>query len=366
MSSLDLPRRSILGLGLAGALALVFPRQGFAATAGSREQDEETATLLKEFLLQRGVPMRDPWIEMHVVLALGGNFKRDGKNLLGQLVAEILRVETVDMRQYPYFPLEIERHPFHMLQVMQAVDVSYDRAFATPLGRYTRRELVDAGTALLKPAEITDELSWVVSVLCNEFPPDKDRFKTLGGEEVVVSEVVARHLKETELAYADTFAVMKREKLYDKGALHSTACNGLHLLYGLVEAIRFGYRNDDLKSRVERIIEATLFRARVEPVLIDRGMPGSGEAVRLNREAAKFTFFGHLIEVLGYVHRYRVLEFGEGLGGVLAQLRGELAKLTESLTTAYDLDRLQKDVPQAYKLILGDACHAYRGIRFWT
>ena len=90
--------------------------------------------------------------------------------MLDQLVAEIVAVEDVDMRQFPYFPLDIERHPFHMLQIMQATDVSYDHAFVTPKGRFTRRNLVDGGTALLVPDEIHDELSWTVSVLCNEFP----------------------------------------------------------------------------------------------------------------------------------------------------------------------------------------------------
>ena len=361
-----LKRRSILRLGAGCALALVSPDLTYALKPGSREQDEETEALLKELLFRRAVPMQEPWMEMHVVLAFGSEFKRNGKNLLDDLVARILRTETVEMRQYPYFPLDVERHPFHMLQVMQAAGVPYDRAFVTPQGRFTRRELVDSSTAILKQNEIYDELSWVVSVLCNEFPPDKDRFETVWGEEVVVSDIVGRHLKETEAAYADVFAVMKGGKLYGKGALHARACNGLHLLYGLIEAIRFGYRADDLQSRVERLVEATLFRARLEPLLIDRGMPGTDQAVRLNRDAAKFTFFGHLIEVLGYVHRYSVLEFGSGLTGVMAKLRGELATLTVKLTTGYDLGQLQKHVPQAYKLVLGDACHAYRGIRFWT
>ncbi len=30
------------------------------------------------------------------------------------------------------------------------------------------------------------------------------------------------------------------------------------------------------------------------------------------------------------------------------------------------LTPLQAQEPRAYKLILGDACHAYRGLRFWS
>ena len=88
--------------------------------------------------------------------------------------------------------------------------------------------------------------------------------------------------------------------------------------------------------------------------------------IRLNREASKFTFIGHVVELFGYAHTHGVLEMSEGALRAVAALRGQLAALTSTLTTDYDLDKLREDVPQAYKLILGDACHAYRGVRFWT
>lgn len=362
-----LNRRSLFRLGAAVAAGAAVPRIAAAGPAsGSVAQDRETATLLREFILQRASESREPWMEMHVVLALGAGFERDGKNLLDELVAKILAVETVDMRVYPYFPLDIERHPFHMLQILQATNVPEDRVFVTPKGRFTRRELVDSGTALLTPDEIDDELSWVVSVLCNEFRPDDDRFTTVRGEEIVVEDLVRRHLKEAEEAYADVFAVMKREKLYDKSDLHRTACNGTHLVYGLVEALRYGYEAADLKPRVERLIGATLFRSHLEPVLIERAMAGDDEMVRLNRDAANFTFVGHVIELLGYARHYDVLELGPSALKAITALRARLAELTTSITTGYDLDKLREEVPQAYRLVLGDACHAYRGIELWT
>ena len=362
-----LNRRSLLRLVASLAAAGAAPRLARAqGSPGNRAQDEETATLLREFILQRASESTQPWLEMHVILALGAGFTRGGQNVLDELVAKILEVQTVDMRQYPYFPVDVERHPFHMLQILQATDVPYDRAFVTPKGRFTRRDLVQGGTALLTPDEIGDELSWIVSVLTKEFPPTADRFTTARGEEVVVQDLVRRHLVETEKAYADVFQVMKRQKLYDKGPLHATACNGTHLLYGLVEALGNGYRADDLEARVEKLVEATLFRARLEPVLIERRMPGDDPMVRLNREAANLTLVGHLVEMFGYIHQSGAVQMSEGALRAVAELRARLAALTATITTDYDLAKLQQDVPQAYKLILGDACHAYRGIRFWT
>jgi hypothetical protein len=86
----------------------------------------------------------------------------------------------------------------------------------------------------------------------------------------------------------------------------------------------------------------------------------------LNADAAKLTFFGHLTEMFGYSHANHVLELSGGAERAIAEIRAHLAEVTERITNDYDLDRLSTEVPRAYRLILGDACHAYRGIRFWT
>ena len=357
-----LGRRHVLGLGLAAMARLAAPRPGFADVPGGRG---DAARFLREFILQRAAPSTDPWIEMHVVLALGAGFERDGKNLLDELVARTLVMESVGVRRYPHFPLDIERHPFHMLQIMQSTEVPGDRVFETPHGKFSRRDLVDGGTALLVPSEIDDELSWVVAVLCNEFPPQRDRFETARGLEIVVGELVRRHLSEAEEAYADVLAVMRGERLYGKGPLHRTACNGMHLLFGLLEAMRYGYRQGDIVPRVERLVEATLFRARLEPVLIDRAMPGDDPRIALNRDAAKFTFLGHAVEFFGYARRHGTLDLTPDAWRAAEAVRGQLVSLSERITTDYDLEALAGQVPRAYKLILGDACHAYRGLRLW-
>jgi hypothetical protein len=177
---------------------------------------------------------------------------------------------------------------------------------------------------------------------------------------------VLEHLRDAEAAFADVLAVMTGEKLYGKSALHTKACNGTHLLYGLVDALRFGYTAHDLKAHVEKLVEATLFRMRLEPVLIDRTLHGADPMVRLNADAAKFTFFGHVVETLGLASRYGVLGFSPSALALVAGARAELGRLTERITAEHDLTQLEAKVPQAYKHLLGDACHAYRGLGLWA
>jgi hypothetical protein len=341
------------------------PAAAPAATA-ARFSSAESVGLLRELILQRALTSDDPWVQAHVVLALGSDVKTNGKPVVDALVAETLRTESVDVKKYPYFPTDVERHPFHFLQILQVTDVPYDRAFVTPVGRFTRREIISGSEALLDPKEVTDELSWLVSVLTHEFPQDRDTFKTARGLEVRVTDIVQRHLRETETAYTETFAAMAGATPYARGAIQRSACNGTHMLYGLIDALKNGYTVGELRSHTERLLRALIFRMRAEPQLIDLSLRGNNWMVRLNADAAKLTFLGHSVEDLGYAAQNDVFQLDATQTQAVTQAREQLAAIVSRLVGEYDLDALQAQEPRAYKLILGDCCHAYRGLRFWT
>lgn len=374
-----LTRRSLCRAGALAGVGLLLrpslaPRAAFAqpaatpvpAPGSAPVSSAETIELLRETILQRGLASTDPWVQAHVVLALGADVKSGGKLVLDEMVAQSLRTEAVELKQYPYFPTDVERHPFHFLQIMQATDVPLERAFVTPLGRFTRREILAGSEALLDPKEVTDELSWLVSVLTHQFKQDSDRFKTARGLEVRVTEIVARHLRETDAAYAETFAAMAGATPYARGAIHRSACNGTHMLYGLIDALRNGYTEGQLRAHTERLVRALLFRMRAEPKLIDASLRASHPMVRLNADAAKLTFLGHAVEDLGYAVQHGVLQLDAAQLAVVTQAREQLATIVARLTGEHDLDALQAQEPRAYKLIVGDACHAYRGLRYWS
>jgi hypothetical protein len=360
-------RRRLLGWTAAsaalGLAALARPRA--VGASSERARDEETARLLDELILRRALDSTDAWLEMHVVLALGADVVNGRGSVLDQAVARSLELGPAGFRKVPHFPIAVERHPFHFLQVMQATGVPPERVFVTPQGRFSHKEILDGTIALFDPEEVTDELSWAICVLTRVYPPGKDEFVNASGEKVVVSRLVERHLRETEAAYADTLAAMEGKGVYKRGVIHTKACNGTHLLYGLVDALAEGYGGDDLAGRFRRLVAATLFRLRFEPLLIDKSLPGDLPMVRLNADAAKFTFLGHVIEDLGQARRRRVYEPSPPDLATIGQARGELGKLAERLGSEHDLDQLSTEVPGAYRVLLGDACHALRGIRMW-
>src|SRR5690606_13653794 len=105
---------------------------------------------------------------------------------------------------------------------------------------------------------------------------------------------------------------------------------------------------------------------RAEPALIDASLRAGHPLIRLNADAAKLTFLGHAVEDLGYGAQHGVLQLTPPQLEVVNEARAQLATIVARLGTEHDLDALQEQVPQAYKILLGDLCHAYRGLRFWS
>jgi hypothetical protein len=104
----------------------------------------------------------------------------------------------------------------------------------------------------------------------------------------------------------------------------------------------------------------------MEQALVDKSMHGDDEMTRLNADAVKFTFLGHVVEDLGYAQTNGVVQLAPAQLVATARARQQLGAVVHRLTTEHDLDELRAKIPNAYKIVLGDACHALRGMRFWV
>ena len=350
-------RRLLLKGGAALCGLLLAPKHARGAAPDPALARESLAELIGRY----AVPDPNPWVAMHVVLALGADAKRGKVPILASTISETLRVEEVGMRRYPYFPLAVERHRFHFVQILQAIGVPPERVFVTPLGRWTHEELVQGACALMDPqAPEADEDSWAVSVLSHQFPPSRDTFTTARGETVDVSRLVAEHVRATESAYAAVYASMQGQG-YRRNTLHRRACSGLHLLYGVIEARAAGYTVAGLEDALPRLLRATLFRARLEAVLIDRSFPPAVPMAQLNADSARLTFFGHLAEDFGRAIELGLFAPDKAQRATLVWVRDQLSAVVMRLAQQHDLDALAAAVPRAFHVLLGDLCHAYRG-----
>jgi hypothetical protein len=340
---------------------------GTAPTPGAGDGRESRRRLLAELetlVTQRALAVEDPWVLMHAVLPLGAEARFRDEPALDVVARQWIKPVARGSNTYPAFPLEIESHPNHFLEVMYATGVPSDRAFTTASGRFTRADLYRAARALFTPATDGSELSWTVSVFTAEMPPDADRFENAEGRPFTVAALVEAATQAAEVGYADTVAAMQGTKPYGRSALQGYACNGTHVVYGLLDALRHGYRGRDLALRTQRLLQAAIYRLGAEVDLIDRVLGASAEPLaRLNADAAKLQFLGHSLENLAYAERNRLYTSSATEREAIAAAERELAALVHRLSTVHDLDGLARQVPRAYRVLLGDACHALRGLR---
>jgi hypothetical protein len=312
---------------------------------------------LRRIVTARALTVDDPWVLMHAVLPLGRDVRRGDEPVLDYVTRTWLEPVTRGGTQYPAFPLKVEAHPNHFLEIMYATAVPSERTFASRMGNVTRADLTRAAKALFTPAIQGDELSWTVSVLTADLKPDADRFENVDGRPFTVSAVVEATAQAAEAGYADTIAAMRGAKPYGRSPIQEYSCNGTHVIYAVLDALRNGYRGSRLPERATVLMQAALYRLGPEVALIDQVI-GAAPGSELNADAAKLQFLGHSIENLRFAQRHGLYTLTTAEHAAVRTAEEQLAAIAHRLATTYDLDALARQVPRAYSLVLGDACHA--------
>ncbi|OQY65949.1 MAG: hypothetical protein B6D46_12015 [Polyangiaceae bacterium UTPRO1] len=350
-------RRRFLGLAAgAAALAAVRPRAAGAAAGG----DAQTIAALRALVRQRAIASGDPWVSMHVVLALGADVQGAGGPILDAVVARYATRTPKGGREWVGFPIHVEAHPNHFLEIMDAVGVPPARRFAAAGGAIGVDDLLAGAKALFSPTIAGPELSWTLSVFTAAMPPSADRFVNADGQTFTVAALVETAAQAAELGFADTVAAMRGAKAYGRSVLQTYACNGSHVLYGLYDALRHGYEAKGLRQRVRDLTRAAYFRLGAEVALIDQAL--ASPAQQLNADAAKLQFLGHSIENLRYAERWGIYAPSAGERAACAAAERTLAEVVQRITSVHNLDALAASVPRAYRILLGDACHALHGL----
>ena len=136
---------------------------------------------LRSIVVERALIVEDPWVLMHAVLPLGPDARHGDELVLDLVMRNWLEPVRRGEARYPAFPLGVEAHPNHFLEIMYAVGVPAERAFAGPLGTTTRAQLYEGARRLFSPAIAGSELSWTITVFTKEMPPDRDGFTNADG-----------------------------------------------------------------------------------------------------------------------------------------------------------------------------------------
>jgi len=334
------------------------------ATRSSADALASARADLRILVEKRALKTDDPWVLMHAVLPLGPDARHGAEPVLDYVARNWIEMVPAGGKSYPHFPLNIEAHPNHFLQIMYERGVPPNRTLPIKGGAtITRADLSAGAKALFTAATQGDELAWTVSVLSADLKPGSDRFENAEGRAFTVSALIEAELQAAEGGYGDTFAAMKGAKPYGRSALQTYACNGTHVVDGLLDALAHGYRDNQLLERTRNLIQAALFRLGPEVKLIDEAIGAAGTPqAKLNADAAKLQFLGHSLEMAAVARTRKIYEPTASEQAALHGAERELAAIAHRLTTSYDLDGLARQVPRAYRVILGDASHALHAV----
>ncbi len=348
---------------MAGGTAVAGMVSGALPSAASPQKTPSPPTTveaeLRQLIRERALPREDAWVLMHVVVALGPDVRFGSVPVIDFVMQRWIQPVVKGGKAFPAFPADVEAHPNHFLAILYEVGVAPTRRFSTKMGDVTRADLTTAAKALFVPGIDPSELSWTVSVLTADLHPGADRFENADGRPFTAAAIVEGLAQATDAGFADTFAAMRGAKPYGRSVLQTYPCNGAHALAGVMDAVRNGYRGNRLAERAQALVRASLFRLTEEVRLIERVLgAGQGPLAKLNVDAAKLQFIGHSLENLGFAKRHAIYEPTAADRTVIAGAERELAAVVHRLVTVHDLDDLARQVPRAYGVLLGDACHA--------
>ncbi len=313
-----------------------------------------------------------PWAVAHGLLAFGPSFTaKSGTPAAQVLVAHATR-DAGGWRFPPLVggqPLETHRHL--VLAKLLEAGVDADRSLASrDAGTVTVRDLVADVVASARFDARTDwrEAAFTLYVLARtdqEIPTDR-----LDAIRDAAFAHAARELEPLRAAsgaapdQAFELGMPLRAAKEGRRAIYAHTCGGLHFLGGVLAlGAKGGAAAGD--DRAGRILEDVVFRWRAERHLYTRSLaqhPGR----RLELLVQRLKFHGHLLEVLAEARADGWQPTSIGMDELLGSVAADV------LDTLSDLDRdqwwprlaeLRATKRQLYLDLVGDGCHALRGLR---
>jgi hypothetical protein len=145
--------------------------------------------------------------------------------------------------------------------------------------------------------------------------------------------------------------------------IHSFTCGGTHLCYSVLVAARHGLLRAAGGDIVQDQLQMLIYRLQADPDLIDRYYReiSSAPGVDLFRAGAKLKVLGHALECLGYAQAHGLLQPSPPERKQIEQAVQEVRGLLAYILTL-DLAAIQRRHAQLVQQVVGDTCHAFRGL----
>lgn len=351
-----LSRREFLRAMAVGAVGLALPSPAFS------ESREGTARRLIE---RHAATPDDPWALVHGIRALGRDFGFKGERAVDYVLRTSVKEEEVKGRGYLHIPANVEVHTNMFLKTFLEAGVPLDQEVQVNGRSYSLKDLGEGAKALFRFDPKTfdrNDLAWSL-IAFSELRAGE--WENAYGQRIRLKELAAFGLKALQEATEGIKPYFQNSlPLPQKMPIHRFTCGGTHLLYSLLVAAKHGYLGAEGRDRLQEQLQMLIYRLQADPDLIDRYYQRLAQApgMEVFRADAKLKLLGHALECLGYAKRNGLFRPGrmerERMGKAEQEVGGFFTYFG-----GLDLQAVRQRSAQLHQQIVGDICHAYRGMR---
>lgn len=390
---MEVQRHQHPGLSTATASAPAVPASAAATGAevppphlATRSEVKSTLATLEHDVKAGASDAKMPWALAHGLLAFGPHFEADDGRPAVDVIASFAVRKRVDGKTLYDFPEKkgdslVESHDNLQVKSMLDAGVPLDRKLVTAdATQVTLARLVhDMQRTAHVPANDADwhQEAWTLSAwVLDQRLGDKDKLESAVNPAKLRAAALTRLEQDDQVLtdfHGDPTGAFDpgsplRQAKQKRTGIYGHSCGGLHLVQAVIQSVMQG-GDAAQKRRLRKQLGVLLFRYEAErhayAELLARH-PEAGLVLRAQQQK----FFGHLLETLGLARSLGAYdtrsEGGRHIDRVMLEAAGDLANTVKELSRGgvyQRLDAIRKQREQTYLDLIGDGCHAIRGLR---
>ncbi len=354
------------------------PSAGEAVPAkreASEADVEKAIATLTENVTAGAHDRTNPWAMAHGLLVWGKDMKAsDGRLAVDVMVSDFAVSAKVDDRTVYGFPdktatgVPVDPHGNMIVRALLAAGVDPKRKFKLGTGEtITLKRLADdAEWTTVVPSDDGDwhKFAWTHGAILERHGAN-DAIDTKFGKKTLLELALraAHHLEDDQQTLARLREANTPEKVQkDRTGIFAHPCGGLHFVQTTAEAAK-QQGDPALLAKVKTQLDVVLFRWEAER-RIYRTFATQRPDARILILVQELKFYGHVLETFALAAKQGIIEPSAEQKKVLRQVAGDLLNTLEALQGAYaNLDKIKASSAQTYYDLIGDGCHAIRGLR---
>lgn len=361
-----LPSSLLVLLGVAGAAPPAAPRV------------PDSGEVLHAQCRMYAAEPRNPWALAHGIAMAGRAFKaRDGRAAADVIVSDFLRRDEAPGGKGLYFEAfaadgtPVEPHP--ALQVKTLLNAGYPltQTFKAAWGPVTLGAMVEDLKRDFRPeATPQPDSAWGLDALTRVLSPGAT-FQNGEGKTVSMDAVMDEALATLERDQAELAAGMKAglsEVPKRKQGIYLHPCGGFHYVQAVASWARHPSVRKAWGKRLDAQVDVLAYRVDSESRQYEAAL-ASAPQYRLQILVQMVKFHGHFLETLGRLRRENGWSPTPSQQAAVDKARAKLdaaVKQLHAMGAFRDMATIQKQQPQVYLDLIGDACHAAHGLDLWA